>query len=84
MNTDIRHTNPVGGNFYNQVLDLFEKKQKASILFEDNGVTRDNGFITNMYNKDGVEWFTLDNRANIRIDALYAVNGTFSSDYSEC
>ena len=84
MNTDTRQTNPVNGSFYNQIRDLFEKKQKAAILYENNGVTRDNGMITAIFEKDTLQWFTLDDRAHIRIDTLYAVNGTFSSDYSEC
>ena len=84
MNKDVRETIPANGSFYNLVKDLYDKKQKVGILYEDNGVTRANGMITSMYEKDGFQWMQLDDTLNIRIDALYAINGIFSSDYSEC
>ena len=84
MEKDIRDTNPVNGSFYNQVVELFTNKQKAGILYEDNGVTRGNGMITAVYEKDGFQWLKLNDELDIRIDKLYAVNGRFASDYSEC
>lgn len=84
MKEDARETIPVNGSFYNHVKDLYDKQQKAGILYEDGGVTRANGMITSMYEKDGIQWMQLDNSLEVRIDKLYAVNGIFSSDYSEC
>ncbi len=84
MDKDIRDTNPVNGSFYNQVFDLFTNKTPAAVLYEDNGVTRGNGLITAMFEKDGFQWMRLGDETDIRIDKLYAVNGKFSSDYSEC
>ncbi|WP_153797167.1 hypothetical protein [Foetidibacter luteolus] len=84
MEKDTRETLPVNGTFYNQVTELFEQKQKAGILYEDNGVTRANGVITNIFDKDGKKWLQLDNGLEIAIDKLYALNGIFASDYSEC
>jgi hypothetical protein len=84
MEGDIRDTNSVGGSFYPQVLDLYNNKQQAGVLYEDNGVTRANGLITAMYEKDGFQWMRLNEDLEIRIDKLYAVNGRFASDYSEC
>lgn len=81
---DKRATIPAGSNFYADVLELFQNKQKAGILYEDNGVTRANGFITAMFEKDGRQWFRLDENLEIPVDRLYAINGKFSSDYSEC
>jgi hypothetical protein len=37
-----------------------------------------------MYEKDGRQWMVLNDEQHVPIDKLYAVNGTFSSDYSEC
>ena len=84
MEKDIRDTNPVNGSFYDQVLELYNNKQQAGVLYEDNGVTRANGLITAVYEKDGFEWMRLNEDLEIRIDKLYAVNGKFASDYSEC
>ncbi len=70
--------------FYPIVIELFEKKQAAAILYEDNGVTRANGLIESVFERDGKRWLRLEDQTEIRIDKLYAVNGLFSSDYSEC
>lgn len=81
---DTRQTLPSNGSFYTIIKDLYEQKQPAGVLYEDNGVTRANGLVTSMYEKEGRQWMVLDNSVHIPIDKLYAVNGTFSSDYSEC
>lgn len=84
MKEDVRETIPVNGSFFNQVKDLYNNQQKAGILYEDNGITRANGIITALFEKEGAYWVQLENVLEIRIDKLYAVNGIFSSDYSEC
>jgi hypothetical protein len=81
---DKRETIPRGGSFYPLVMELFEKKQQAGILYDDNGVTRANGVIERVFEQDGYQWLQLQDKTAIRIDKLYAINGTFSSDYSEC
>lgn len=84
MNTDSRETLPNNGSFYELVMTLFRKKEKAALLYDDNGVTRANGFITDVFEKDGKQWMRLDNNLEIEIGKLYALNGLFDSDYSEC
>lgn len=84
MNHDTRLTNPVNGNFLEQVKILFETKQKAGILYENNGVTRANGMITALFEKNSQWYMQLDNDLEVAVASLYAVNGIFSSDYSEC
>lgn len=84
MNSDTRQTIPPGGSFLKQVQELFEQKVKAGILYEDHGVTRANGMITALFEKDGKQWMRLDDSLEVAIDSLYAVNGIFASDYSEC
>ncbi len=81
---DTRQTLPAKGSFYEQIKTLFADKQEASVLYEDNGVTRANGLIAELFDKEGDHWFRLADGTEIRIGSLYAVNGTFSSDYSEC
>lgn len=84
MNTDSRETLPAKGSFYELVMTLFQEKQQAAMLYEDSGVTRANGFITAVFEKDGKHWLRLDDQLEIAIDKIYAINGLFSSDYSEC
>ncbi|WP_217606913.1 hypothetical protein [Chitinophaga sp. GbtcB8] len=81
---DTRETIPTGGSFYPLVAELFQQQKKAAILYDDNGVTRASGIIESIFDRDGKQWIRLDDQTEIRIDRLYAVNGTFSSDYSEC
>jgi hypothetical protein len=81
---DSRETLPLKGNFYKQVAELFEQKVKVGVLYEDHGVTRANGIITAVFEKENKQWMQLDNQLTISVDSLYALNGIFASDYSEC
>lgn len=63
---------------------IYEKGELASVLYEDAGVTRASGHITSI-SGDGADLsFSLDNGLTIKLARLYAVNGLFSGDYSEC
>ena len=84
MENDTRETIPASGSFYEQVKGLFEKKQKIAALYDDNGLTRANGLITALFEKEDGQWMKLDDGTEIRIDKLQAVNGVFSSDFSTC
>ena len=84
MNTDTRQTIPNGAGFAEQLSALLASKETASLLYEDNGITRANGIVTRLYREDGHEWLELDNELKIALDSIYALNGLFRSDYSEC
>lgn len=84
MNNDARETLPANGSFYDLVMTLFQQKQQAALLYEDSGMPRANGLITDFFERDGRHWLRLDDQLEIAVDALYAVNGIFSSDYSAC
>ncbi|WP_336518365.1 hypothetical protein [Pollutibacter soli] len=84
MENDVRQTIGVNATFLPIVQELFTSRQKAALLFEDSGVTRANGFIKELYEKDGNQVIRLDNDLEIALKDIYAVNGTFASDYSEC
>ncbi|WP_295117994.1 hypothetical protein [uncultured Chitinophaga sp.] len=81
---DTRETIPTGGSFYDLLLDLYKQQKNTSVLYDDNGITRANGLITEMFEKEGKQWVRLSDGAEIRIDTLQAVNGIFSAGYSEC
>ncbi len=84
MNKDIRETLPPKGSFYELVMQLFNAKQKAAMLYDDNGVTRANGFITAVFERNGKKFLKLDDQLEIDIAKIQAINGLFASDYSEC
>lgn len=84
MEKDVRQTLGVNGSFLPIVQELFESGQKAALLYEDNGVTRANGFITALTEKDGNQVIILDTHLQIAVKDIYAINGTFAADYSEC
>lgn len=81
---DLRETLPPKGSFYKLVVELHQTQQKASLLYEDSGVTRAGGMITKVYSKDNRQFLQLDSGLEIPIDQIYALNGLFSADYSEC
>lgn len=81
---DKRETLPPGESFYPLVMELYNEKKKVGILYEDSGVTRANGFIESVFEQDGKHWLKMDDQTVIAIENLYAINGKFSSDYSEC
>lgn len=81
---DLRETLVPKGSFYELVLELHQTQQKASLLYENSGVTRASGMITKVYSKDKRQFLQLDTGLEIPIDQIYAINGLFSSDYSEC
>lgn len=84
INMDTRETIPTGGSFYPLVQEVYQQKKIASVLYDDNGVTRANGLITELFEKEGRQFMRLQDGTEVPIDKLYALNGTFSADYSEC
>ena len=84
MKADIRETLPAKGSFYDMVLSLWQKKETANILYDDNGLTRANGYIKYLNEQNESTYLELDNGVQININLIVAVNGIFASDYSEC
>jgi hypothetical protein len=84
MKEDIRETLPVKGNFYDIVLSLFQMKEHANILYDNNGLTRANGHITYLKEQSESSYLMFDNELQININSIVAINGIFASDYSEC
>jgi hypothetical protein len=81
---DIRKTLIVSETFRKILLDLFNAKSKAALLYDDHGMTRAEDFIKE-FREDGEEsYIILENGQKIFINNIIAVNGTFLSQYSEC
>lgn len=83
MNNDVRQTVAAASDFLPILQQLFEQRKPAAILYEDGGVTRANGQIERLYEKDGTHWIKVEGK-DIPTTSLYAVNGLFTADYSEC
>ncbi|HEY6976669.1 MAG TPA: hypothetical protein VH396_10295 [Chitinophagaceae bacterium] len=83
MNADIRETLPAKESFHEIIRSLYQKKDPVNILYDDNGLTRANGYIKYL-NENELSYLILDNNARININSIVAVNGIFASDYSEC
>ncbi|MCU7549145.1 hypothetical protein OCK74_08465 [Chitinophagaceae bacterium LB-8] len=81
---DSRKTLVVTETFRQILLELHEAKEKASLLYDDDGLTRADDFIQE-YKADGDNsYILLENGQKILINRVIAVNGTFLSQYSEC
>jgi len=83
MKEDVRETLTVQGDFYDMVLSLFKNKEIANILFDSNGITRANGLIREISERNESPFLVIDD-LKIDIHSIIAVNGIFASDYSEC
>ncbi|MEI6946283.1 hypothetical protein V9K67_03715 [Paraflavisolibacter sp. H34] len=83
---DIRQTLVVHASFIPLLKQLKESHQKASLLVDENGLSREEGYVAHLLEGEGAEdtLVHLDNGKVITLKSIVAVNGTFLSDYSEC
>ena len=68
------------------LLQLQQQNAVASLLVDEDGLTRREGVITNVEESNDLAAtrITLDQTTNITLMQIIAVNGLFRSDYSEC
>jgi len=75
---------------YEQLFSIFssiqQQQQPASLLIDEDGLTRAEGKITHIEQSDDVaeSTITIDNKQQITLKQVIAVNGLFRDDYSEC
>lgn len=73
-----------------QLLSIFfnlqQQQQKASLLIDENGLTRMEGNITHVEQDKniGKSSIRIDENQPILLEQVIAVNGLFRDDYSEC
>lgn len=63
----------------------YHSKEKVHLLVDDEGITREEGFIMNM--DDGnisSEYIEMDSGIKIPVKKIVAVNGVFLSQFGEC
>jgi hypothetical protein len=68
-----------------QILEQhYRAKQPVSLLYDDNGITRGSGLITDIFGENGANYLRLDTGNVVPVSRVVAVNGIFADDYSEC
>lgn len=80
---DTRMTLNSKESFFQILKDLQTSAEKASLLYDDGGLTRYEGLIAEI-DDAAVPRLMLANGVNIPVSAVIAVNGIFVPAYSEC
>lgn len=81
---DVRKTLSENEIFLELLQGLFHSRRKVSLLVDNHGITRAEGFITAIQPLAAPPFIELDNALTIPVNTIIAVNGTFLPDYSEC
>lgn len=81
---DRRKTLVVTETFRQMLLELYQSKTKASLLYDDEGLSRAEDFISDIKDDGTDSFIILGNGQKITVNSIIAVNGTFLSQYSEC
>ena len=81
---DSRQTLVVLDTFEQMLEELYKSNGKVALLYDDNGITRAEGYIREYISGENQKNMVLDSGATIAIKKIVAVNGVFLSDYSEC
>lgn len=81
---DIRQTLVVHTTFEQMLNELKENGRPAALLFDEGGLTRHEGTVTQLRDEAGIMNVHLSDGKIIPLKAIVAVNGVFLSDYSEC
>ena len=81
---DSRKTLIVTETFQKMLLELYQSKTKASLLYDDHGLTRAEDYISEFKDNGADSYIILENGEKIPVHTIIAVNGTFLSQYSEC
>ena len=83
---DLRETFANDEQLYEFLFQLFNEKQKVSLIIDNNGLTRMEGEITALVKQEirKKSLMTVDKEKPVKLEQVVAVNGIFRSDYSEC
>ena len=81
---DMRETVVDQQSFLYMLQTLKEENKKVFLLYDEQGLTRAEGFITAFMPVDERAAVMLDNGMTIPVRSIVAVNGIFLSDYSTC
>ena len=71
-------------SFFQILKELYTGQAKASMLYDDGGLTRYEGLILGINEGTGQVSLQLQGGLEIPVSSVVAVNGIFSPDYCEC
>jgi len=81
---DSRVTLKVNESFLEILRSCFQKKEKVSLLVDENGVERKEGFIKSIHEDAPLISIELSDGSRIVLKNIVAVNGVFRPEYGEC
>lgn len=82
---DCRVTLNVNETFLDLLKTFYHSKARVYLLVDDNGITREEGFIMKMdENNIPPEHIEMDSGLKIPVRKIVAVNGTFLPEFGEC
>lgn len=83
---DQRQTFANSYELISSVKALIKDAVKASLLIDNDGLERLEGIITSITQDDDLNktFIAIDNKREVALTDIIAVNGLFRSDYSEC
>ena len=81
---DCRLTLDAGKTFLESLQRAHIEKEKIFLIFDENGMTRTEGFITAFHPREQEIIVELENGLQIPVKKIIALNGTFLPQYAEC
>ena len=81
---DKRSTLSTTETFIEKLKQYYKNNDKVSMIVDDGGMERTEGFIKDIHFDAQPPFFELDNGTRVNPQHIIAINGTFLSDYSEC
>jgi hypothetical protein len=81
---DKRSTLSTTETFIEKLKQYYDNRQKVSMIVDDGGMERMEGYIKSIHFDAQPPFFELQDGTKINPQYIIAINGTFLSDYSEC
>lgn len=81
---DKRTTLAINETFVELLRQCMENNHPVSMLVDDHGISRIEGYVQQIELDSTIPWLALDNGAKVIIKNIKAVNGLFDPSYSEC
>jgi hypothetical protein len=82
---DCRVTLNQNETFLELLKAYFHSKEKVHLLVDNDGITREEGFIVNVNDSQvSSEHIEMDNGIEIPVKKIIAVNGVFLPEFGEC
>jgi hypothetical protein len=84
-NMDCRVTLNENEAFLELLEAYYHSKEKVHLLVDNDGITREEGFIMNMDDSSALsEFIEMDSGIKIPVKKIVAVNGVFLPQFGEC